>query len=123
MNKEEIKKELEELTGEFGNYPYGFFNILNSSNNPNIDFDTQNKGWESIKTEKWHSIDLSHYLLWAISDNGDLLWWNGEQTIAMNPRACEFMSLPVRPKQFMRLIGMGKVTGIFPPDLWEQQNA
>ena len=120
MKKEEIAKELESLTEEYGGYPYQFFTILCSSENPNVDFETQNQEWEFIKNEKWHSLNLGGYLLWSVSDNGDLLWWNGEQTIAMNPRASEFMSLPVRPKQFIRLIGMGKVTGIFPSDLWRK---
>ena len=120
MRREEISKELESLAEEFGGYPYQFFTILCSSDNPNVDFETQNQEWGFIKNETWHSLNLDDYFLWSVSDNGDLLWWNGEQTIAMNPRASEFMSLPVRPKQFIRLVGMGKVTGIFPSDLWEQ---
>jgi hypothetical protein len=57
-------------------------------------------------------------MLWSISDNGDLLWWNGSQTVAVNPRSSEFMSLSVSPKQFRKLVGMGKVTGMFPESLW-----
>ncbi|MES9970207.1 MAG: hypothetical protein ABW092_09250 [Candidatus Thiodiazotropha sp.] len=120
MNKEQTQRELSKLIDEYGNYPYNFFNILQNSNNPNIDFETQNKEWQLVKDEEWHNLDLYNYLLWAISDNGDLLWWNGKQTVAMNPRASEFMSLPVGPKQFIRLIGMGKVTGIFPEGLWNK---
>ena len=120
MNTKEITNELSALTEEYGTYPYNFFNILQSSKNPNLDFETQNREWEFVKNEEWHNIDLSKYLLWAVSDNGDLLWWNGAQTIAMNPRASEFMSMPVAPKQFIQLIGMGKVTGIFPNDLWDE---
>lgn len=120
MKKEELTKELKELVDEFGTYPYDFFNILQNSDNPNLDIDIQNKQWEFVKGETWHSLNLSGYLLWAVSDNGDLLWWNGAQTIAMNHRASEFMSIPVRPRQFIRLIGMGKVTGIFPSSLWDE---
>jgi len=120
MNTDKITKELSELTEEYGSYPYNFFNILQRSSNPNLDFEAQNKEWEFIKKEEWHNLDLNNYSLWSISDNGDLLWWNGVQTIAMNPRAGEFMSMPVRPKQFIKLIGMGKVTGIFPSDLWDE---
>ena len=122
MNKEEIAKELKELVDEFGVYPYDFFNILQDATNPNLDFATQNKEWEFIKEENWHDLKLDAYVLWAVSDNGDLLWWNGEQTVAMAPRASEFMSMPVRPRQFIKLVGTGKVTGIFPPDLWDENN-
>ena len=122
MNKETITKVLESLSKEIGDYPYNFFNILHRSSNPNIDLEKQNISWEFIKTEKWHSLDLNNYLLWSISDNGDLLWWNGEQIIAMNPRASEYISVPVEPKQFIRLVGMGKIVGIFPPDLWKKNS-
>lgn len=117
---DELTKELKELVEEFGTYPYDFFNILQNSDNPNLDLDTQNKQWEFIKEEAWHNLDMKDYLLWSVSDNGDLLWWNGEQTIAMNHRAGEFMSMPVQPGQFIRLIGMGNVTGIFPSSLWDE---
>jgi len=120
MNKEEVTKELSAISAEFGYYPYGFFNILHNSDNPNLDFDEQNKGWEFVKNEDWHNLDLSNYLLWSISDNGDLLWWNGSQTVALNPRGSEFISVPVNPKQFIRLVGMGKIGNIFPSQLWEE---
>ena len=118
MNCTDIKPFLAEVIEEFGENPYGFFNILRDSDNPVIDIFKANESLESLKSEEWHSLKMKEYTLWAISDNGDCLWWNGEQTVAMNPRSFEFMSLPVQPKQFIRLIGMGKVTGIFPEQLW-----
>lgn len=117
MKKEIIEKELKELVEEFGDYPYEFFTILLKSDNPNIDFDSQNKNWEFVKDETWHSIDLSSYILWSISDNGDLLWWNGQQTILMDHRGSEFLSTPVNPHQFIRLVGLKKFVGILPDDL------
>ena len=117
MNKIDIKNELKEITKEFGDYPYQFFTILMKSDDPNVDFETQNKVWESERKEKWHSLDLSNYLLWSITDNGDLLWWNGEQTILMSPRVSEFLSIPVRPMQFMKLVGLKRVGRILPDDL------
>jgi len=115
-----LNEELRALLEEYGPYPYEFFNILTTTENDNLCLESQNAQWSELKRESWHSLNLESYNLWAISDNGDLLWWNGEQTIAMNPRDQEFMSLHVNPKQFIRLIGMGKVTGIFPNDLWSE---
>ena len=120
VDRETINRELESVIKEYGVYPFKYFNILLSSENPNIDFDKQNEGWSFVKNEKWHSLDMSNYVLWCISDNGDLLWWNGDQIIAMNPRASEYMSLPVGPAKFIDLVGIGKVTGIFPSQLWEK---
>ena len=113
-----ITKELDSLIEDQGVYPYKFFNILRECENSNLDIEAQNKVWEDLKQESWHSLNLKSYMLWSISDNGDLLWWNGSQTVAMNPRSSEFMSLSVSPKQFIKLVGMGKVTGIFPESLW-----
>lgn len=53
-------------------------------------------------------------MLWSISDNGDLLWWNGEQTIAMNPRDGTYLSEPVSQRGFIRLVGLNKVGRLFP---------
>ena len=118
MDASVLSEELTSLIEEFGAYPYQFFNILTVSENVNLDLEIQNRQWSDLKHESWHSLNLTDYDLWSISDNGDLLWWNGKQTVAMNPRDSEFMSLPFGPKQFIKLIGKGKVTGIFPNDLW-----
>ncbi len=112
-----IEKELGELVIEYGERPYDFFSILVPSAIPNMDIQTQNERWEFVKSESWHGLDLSGYLLWAISDNGDLLWWNGSQTIAMDHRSSRFVSEPTRPRQFMRLVGMGKIGRIFPKSI------
>ncbi len=117
MNKEKIQIEIRELIKEFGKYPFQFFTILSDSENPNVDFAVQNKLWAFLKNEEWHSLAMSNYYLWAISDNGDLLWWNGVQTIAMAPRDNEFFSTPVSPTQFIKLVGLKKVGSIFPDDL------
>ncbi len=119
MDHSKLFVELDSLIEDCGVYPYRFFNILHRSENPNLDLIKQNEIWQDVKTEEWHDLKLEAYSLWAISDNGDLLWWNEEQTIAMNPRAQEYMALPVNPRQFIRLIGLGKVTGIFPSALWQ----
>ncbi|MFT5104298.1 MAG: hypothetical protein ACI86C_001962 [Candidatus Latescibacterota bacterium] len=120
MNDKCVESELSDLIEEYGINPYEFFHILLKSENPNLDFAIQNNHWAFIKNESWHSLNMIDYRLWSISDNGDLLWWNGEQVIAMYPRNFEFMSLNVSPKQFIRLVGIGKVTGIFPEDLWNK---
>lgn len=70
----EVKAELEAVLQDFGARPYGFFSILDDSDNPNLDLRKQNTDWHFIKSERWHSLDLSSYILWSISDNGDLLW-------------------------------------------------
>lgn len=118
MDLMKLQNELGFIIEEYGAYPYEFFNILQNSENKYLDLETQNELWSDLKSEEWHDLNLRQYLLWAISDNGDLLWWNGKQTVAMNPRSMEFMSLPVHPQQFIKLIGMGKVKGIFSSDLW-----
>jgi hypothetical protein len=118
MNPSRLSAELDFLIRECGVYPYKFFNVLHHSENPNLDLTKQSEIWQDIKDEEWHDLKLENYSLWAITDNGDLLWWNEKQTIAMNPRAQEYMAFPVNPKQFIRLIGLGKVTGIFPSALW-----
>ena len=114
MDIHALNTELQELVAEFGSRPYGFFTILGLTDEPRLDLRAQNSQWGFIKEEKWHSLDLSNYFLWCISDNGDLLWWNGEQTIAMDPRGSAFVSEPVQPRQFIRLVGMGNVGQIFP---------
>lgn len=119
MDLVKLQSQLALLIEEYGVYPYEFFNILHNSENVNLDLEAQNELWNDLKSEEWHDLNLEQYLLWAISDNGDVLWWNGVQTIALNPRDQEFMSLPVSPIQFIRLIKLGKVIGIFPSDLWE----
>ena len=115
MNFQGLQSELEGVISEFGARPYGFFTILGSSDEPRLDLHKQNEIWAFVKAETWHSLDLSAYVLWSISDNGDLLWWNGDQTIAMDHRASTFVSEPVAPRQFMRLAGTGKIGSVFPP--------
>jgi len=117
MELEKIHNEIDSVVAEFGKRPYDFFTILTNSNDPTLDLQNQNSQLEFVKAETWHSLDLSSYVLWAISDNGDLLWWNGSQTIAMAHRDSTFVSEPVRPKQFIRLVGMGKVGRIFPDSI------
>lgn len=119
MDHSKLSIEINSLIEDFGIYPYKFFNILHLSENQNLDLIKQNEIWQDVKIENWHDLKLDAYSLWAITDNGDLLWWNEKQTIAMNPRTQEYMALPVNPRQFIRLIGLGKVTGIFPPALWQ----
>jgi hypothetical protein len=119
MNKNEAERKLAAVLAEHGNHPCNFFNILHASENINMDFDTQNKEWEFVKNESWHNLDLARYYLWSITDNGDLLWWNGSQTIAMNPRRGEYHSIPVNPGQFLYLVKSGERFGLFPDGLAE----
>ncbi|MGL6213592.1 hypothetical protein [Billgrantia desiderata] len=117
MDVASVRAELERVVAEYGEQPYQFFWILTKSDNPNLDLQSQNAGWGFVKEETWHSLDLAEYVLWSVSDNGDLLWWNGEQTIAMNPRDSQYVSEPVGPLQFLRLVGLGKVGRIFPAEI------
>ncbi len=68
-----VKAELEAVLQDFGARPYGFFPLLETTDNPNLNLRKQNIGWDFIKSERWHSLDLSSYILWSISDNRDLL--------------------------------------------------
>lgn len=115
MDAETLQRELGTLIAEFGGRPYDFFTILSLTEEDPLNLRTENQRWEFVKAETWHSLDLSGYVLWSVSDNGDLLWWNGEQTIAMDPRSSSFISEPVGPTQFIRLAGMGKLGQVFPP--------
>jgi hypothetical protein len=115
MDVDGLQSELQELVSEFGRRPYAFFTILGSSDESGLDLYKQNERWAFVKSETWHSLDLSAYVLWSVSDNGDLLWWDGSQTIAMDHRASMFVSEPVAPRQFIRLAGMGKIGKVFPP--------
>jgi hypothetical protein len=117
MIPNQVQKEIDTLIEEFGENPMQFFWILHESPNENLDFQKQNEVWALIKAETWHSLDLSHYWLWAISDNGDLLWWNGDRTIAMHPRDGDFISEPGSPSQFIRLLVSGRSCSFFPDDL------
>jgi hypothetical protein len=114
MDIETLHGRLQTLVAELGTKPYGFFAILGVPGDDRLDLRAQNQRWDFIRSETWHSLDLSTYLVWAISDNGDLLWWNGDRTIAMDPRSTTFISEPVDPRQFIRLAGMGKLGKIFP---------
>ena len=117
MTQAEIQQELAGLIKEFDLNPLHFFWILHDSDNENLDFRNKNIEWAFVKSESWHNLDLADYQLWAISDNGDLLWWNGEQTVAMRPRDQEFISTPARPSQFVRLLASGRAYSYFPKEL------
>ena len=117
MNKERITEAIDIAISEFGANPFEFFWILTKSENPNLDFEEQNKGWSFVKSEDWHSLNLEKFYLWAISDNGDLLWWDGQETILMNPRDNAYLSEPASPKQFLNLVKLNKVGKIIPDDL------
>jgi hypothetical protein len=114
MDIDALQRELEAVVAEFGQRPYNFFTILAASGGGPVSLRTQNQRWEFIKSETWHSLNLVDYILWSVSDNGDLLWWNGDRIIAMDPRSSTFISEPVRPLQFIRLAGMGKLGQVFP---------
>jgi hypothetical protein len=116
MNAPDMSTELQLLHKQFGSHPMSFFWILGESANENLDFKKQNDRWAYIKDESWHSLDLTKFQLWAISDNGDLLWWNGdEQTIAMRPRDMRFISLATRPSRFIGALASGKTTFAYFP--------
>jgi hypothetical protein len=117
MPAPDIRRELAAVIESFGANPLRFFWILHDSENPNLDFRSRNAAWADLKDETWHSLHLRDYQLWAISDNGDLLWWNGEQTVVMRPRDSEFISMAISPVQFMRLLVSGKLRGYFPEGL------
>jgi len=117
MGLTKLELEIQQVMSEFGERPCDFFTILSNSENANLNIVQQNARWADVKADTWHSLNLSNYSIWAISDNGDLLWWNGSQTIAMNPRDSMFISEPVSPRQFIRLVLMGKIGQIFPKSL------
>ncbi len=115
-----ILEHTKKIISEFGLYPYDFFRILSESETPHLDIHLENDQWKHIKDEEWHDLEMSEYVLWATSDNCDLIWWNGERVVAMNPRSFEFMSLKIKPLNFMKEIPRGSITGIFPQDLWSK---
>ena len=117
MDKRQVLAVISEIEKEFGKFPHDFFRLLSDSEIKHYDYDSENQTWSFIKEETWHNIDMTKYVLWATTDNGDLMWWNGERVIAMSPRDFEFMSIKMRPINFIREITSGTITGIFPHDL------
>ena len=107
-----VKTEISKIIEVFGDYPFCFFGLLKGEL-----YGLKNAEFDFIKSENWHNVNLDSYALWAISDNGDLLYWNGEQTLIMSPRNQEFHSLRVWPEQLMRLVQTKKTWGIFPEDV------
>ena len=112
-----IEHELEQLVAKYGINPLGFFWVLHDSTNDNLDFRKQNERWAFVKAESWHSLDLIAYVLWAISDNGHLLWWNQRQLIVMLPRDKKFCSISIAPPQFLCQLISGRRFEFFPDDL------
>ena len=117
MTMSDMHVEIEKVIDEFSDNPLDFFWILTDSDNDNINFYKQNDKVKNIRNDDWHSLNLDGYDLWAISDNGDYLWWNGRQTIGMNPRSMNLVSQCISPVQFLRLAQMGNFSSIFPSDL------
>ena len=114
-----VRRETEKAAARHGRNPLGFIWLLDSADNSSLNFEAQNEKWKSVRAESWHSVDLDQYRLWAISDNGDLFWWNGEQTLVMAPRDREFFSVGVAPDQFLSLRKSGRFSSFFPDDLLE----
>lgn len=114
---ERLRTERELLLREFGPNPMNFFWILNESENRNLDSRTQNEQWAFVKAERWHDLNLEGYAIWAISDNGDLLWWNGARVIVMSPRTRDFFSIRASPSQLLRRLQTQGRPEFFPSDL------
>ncbi|MCW8930750.1 MAG: hypothetical protein OQL19_10975 [Gammaproteobacteria bacterium] len=122
MEKAEVTAVIEKIEKEFGLFPYDFFRLLTDCENKGFDYESENKTWGYIKDEGWHDLNMDNYILWATTDNADLIWWNGERVIAMSPRSSEYMSIKIRPLNFIREISRGTITGIFPHDLWQENS-
>lgn len=120
MEKQKVIEAVKEIEKEFGKSPFDFFNLLLDDDCEIFDYDLENKRWSHVKKDDWHDLNMEKYILWATTDNADLIWWNGERIIAMNPRSFQFMSLNIRPLNFIKEIPRGTITGIFPHDLWEK---
>ncbi|NYZ70400.1 hypothetical protein H0A36_30780 [Endozoicomonas sp. SM1973] len=121
MEKINVLNENLRIKEEFGIFPHDFFRIL-LENDTHFDFDRENADWDYIKDETWHDLNMKDYVLWATTDNCDLLWWNGNRVIAMSPRSYQFMSLQISPLKFIKEIPRGTITGIFPNDLWNNND-
>lgn len=117
MKRETIFCELTKCHSEFGDRPFDFFRLLKPNSGEQLDFDLENTSWMSVKSDNWHSLDLSGYVLWATSDNADLLWWNGSFVISMNPRAREYAFVNLNPNMFLKQLQDGLKLHVYPDDL------
>lgn len=117
MTDPRIRKDVNEAIASFGLYPFDYFRLLDKSDNPNLYFSAMNQSTEFIKFESWHSLKLATYYLWATTDNGEYIWYDGHQIIAMNARDHMFISVLATPRQFLTMVKRGSHFDLFPSDL------
>ena len=117
MLDEDVRVAIREVEAAFGSNPLGYFWLLQLTGGDHLDYDAVNRLHDNVRNKSWHSLRLHDYRVWALSDNGDMLWWNGDQTIAMDGRAREFVSVAVRPLQFMKLVSERRYSQLFPDEL------
>ena len=118
MNYPQIKIALEELIKNWSVYPFEFFNILHDPSNHDFTIENENENWDFVKSEEWHNLNLDGFILWATSDNGHLLYWNGQQILMLMPRDFEFHSLASSNlNTFLNCIKTGNNFGLFPDNL------
>ncbi len=115
MDKSKIRNEISVISESHGVYVFDFINLLVKDL-----FESENKEYSFIKSESWHNLNLEAYDLWAVSDNGDYFWWNGSQTVVMNPRSSKFISLPSTPRSLIKAISKGYDCCMLPEGLGNQ---
>ena len=117
IEKSEVIEELEKLTADYGSNPLEYFHILVDKPHKVLNFDLQNKLCSDLKSESWHGLNLNAYWMWALTDNGEYLFWDGQQMILMEPKDFSFTSLHTSPFRFMRNLMSGRNIEVLPAGL------
>ena len=117
IEKRKVLSQIEKIVEVYGDRPLDYFCMLVDGDHKVLSFDLQNSLSEELKLEAWHSLNLENYWMWALSDNGEYLFWDGQQVVILNSRSFKFLSVHMPPFNLIRNLIAGIRIDIFPEDL------
>ena len=97
----------ETLVRQFGEYPHEFVWILRvNTENKHLNLDEQSRLWkDTLGKYPINGFDHRAWTLWAISDNGDLLFHDHSKRVAIvDPRVNDFAIHPITPQQCLETL-------------------